>query len=342
MIELLRTVKTDIVMIPQKRKINLYKCCECGNEFERAEFSVKNMQTAHCGCRFDYATNWKYGKQLKRRWVGINSRTINGNHPYPYKLVGPYANVSICQEWKDSFKAFYTWSIDNGFKPHLHIDRIDPKKGYEPSNCRWVTQQENNRNGARSKLDTTRVRELLLLHGVYTNLDISRVYDIDPSTLVNICKGVIWNDVYKLYATEKNSKRLNPKFLLPIRKELIPGTIDFSNRELVNRIQRGYLALDKDANYEMIDTEPNYYLYCQYDKSGDRMAHYFDLILSYIKDEKIFISRLYSIFKNDKEVISPITDIIKELVTDDIKSRFIMRMDVGGRLLVKSMLVLKR
>ena len=193
----------------QTQNLNMYSC-ECGNKFERLATSVKDLDKAHCGCKFDYMKDWKYGEALKSRWAGINRRTFNGLYSDPkLQESGPYVGVTICDEWKNSFKAFYDWSIKNGFEPHLHIDRIDSKKGYTPDNCRYVTQSDNNRNGARSKLDVVRVREVILLHGIYSNLEIARVYNIDPSTLVNICKGVIWKDVFEKYSTDKNKKRLN-------------------------------------------------------------------------------------------------------------------------------------
>ena len=36
---------------------------------------------------------------------------------------------------------------------------------------------------------------------------------------------------------------LNPKFLLPIVKDLKPGTIDFNNKDEIYRIENGFLAL---------------------------------------------------------------------------------------------------
>lgn len=309
----------------QTQNLCLYRC-ECGNEIKRLATSVKDIDKAHCGCLFDYATNWKYGKQLKKRWNGLNSRTINGNHPDKLKLIGPYTNVTICDEWKKSFKSFYSWSIDNGFKPHLHIDRIDATKGYQPDNCRWVTQSENNRNGARSKLDTVRVREILLLHGVYSNKEIARIYAIDPSTLVNICKGVIWNDVFKQYGTDKNKVRLNPIYLLPINKTIIPGSIDFTNKSLIKDILNGNLAFGSDKEMRLIDLKNEFILYSQFDKSKNKLQNFFKLILSYIhKDEIDFERIIRSQFVHNKDIILDVTTLIKKVITKEIKEKFIMR-----------------
>ncbi len=336
MVERLDRVRIEIYPSGYGVPVYNYKC-HCGKVFERLVTTIKDSKLAHCGCQFNYVTNWKYGKQLKKRWNGINTRTINGNMPDKNKLTGPYTNVTICEEWKNSFKSFYDWSIENGFTPHLHIDRIDSKKGYEPSNCRWVTQSENNRNGARSKLDVVRVREILLLHGIYSNLEISRIYDIDPSTLVNICKGVIWNDVYKKYATEKNTKRLNPKFLLPIVKDLKPGTIDFNNKDEIHKITKGFLALDNDKRCDIIDLGNEFILYSNIDKSVNNLRNFFKLILTYIKDNGNFDKISNRIFVHNKEIIKEACDFIKKIITEDIKNRFVMRLDIGYKIVIKKM-----
>jgi hypothetical protein len=50
--------------------------------------------------------------------------------------------VTVCQEWRD-FPGFHAWAFTSGYREGLSIDRIDPDKGYEPGNCRWVTVSQN-------------------------------------------------------------------------------------------------------------------------------------------------------------------------------------------------------
>lgn len=51
--------------------------------------------------------------------------------------------VSICEEWLGDFTNFYNWSLINGYKEGLSIDRIDFNGNYEPNNCRWITKSYN-------------------------------------------------------------------------------------------------------------------------------------------------------------------------------------------------------
>ena len=54
--------------------------------------------------------------------------------------------ITVCDEWRDSFQAFYEWSMANGYSDELTIDRIDSDKGYFHENCRWVTMTIQNQN----------------------------------------------------------------------------------------------------------------------------------------------------------------------------------------------------
>jgi hypothetical protein len=54
--------------------------------------------------------------------------------------------IAVCQLWRDDFSAFEKWSLDNGYRQGLQIDRIDVNGNYEPSNCRWISPRMNSHN----------------------------------------------------------------------------------------------------------------------------------------------------------------------------------------------------
>ena len=49
----------------------------------------------------------------------------------------------MCKFWKDNFIEFAIWSLDNGYKKGLTIDRIDNNGDYAPYNCQYITLSEN-------------------------------------------------------------------------------------------------------------------------------------------------------------------------------------------------------
>lgn len=66
------------------------------------------------------------------------------------KYYGNYGGrgVVVCDRWFE-FKNFFA---DMGMKPEgLSLDRIDPDGNYEPSNCRWATQLQQQRNRVANK-----------------------------------------------------------------------------------------------------------------------------------------------------------------------------------------------
>jgi hypothetical protein len=82
-------------------------------------------------------------------WESMRTRCHAGSGSVHYST---YASrgIKVCQEWEDSFEAFYSHI---GPRPSsLHsIDRIDNDKGYEPGNVRWATRREQQRNTRRTK-----------------------------------------------------------------------------------------------------------------------------------------------------------------------------------------------
>jgi len=85
-----------------------------------------------------------------------------------------YENINICNEWRYSFVSFYNWSMSNGYKEGLTIDRIDNLKGYNPENCRYVTMCIQNMNKRSNKSfnykgEELKIKEIVELTGINRN-----------------------------------------------------------------------------------------------------------------------------------------------------------------------------
>jgi hypothetical protein len=63
--------------------------------------------------------------------------------------------IAVCKRWMESFDDFLA---DMGPKPSPDhsLDRIDNDRGYTPTNCRWATDIEQNRNTRSSRYVTVK------------------------------------------------------------------------------------------------------------------------------------------------------------------------------------------
>lgn len=130
--------------------------CECGNEKIITGNSLISGNTQSCGClnkELISKRNLTHGLskdkngnkiRLYNIWIRMKQRCININCN-DYKDYGD-RGVSVCDEWMQDFESFYIWSMSNGYKENLSIDRKDVNGNYEPNNCRWVSQKTQARN----------------------------------------------------------------------------------------------------------------------------------------------------------------------------------------------------
>jgi hypothetical protein len=111
-----------------------------------------------------------------RCWTAMNTRCFNRNNA-AFQAYGG-RGISVCDRWSD----FAMFLADMGPRPSLHhsIDRIDNDGDYEPANCRWATQAEQNRN-------TSVALRFIALDGTrMSGMDMARFLAIPRSTFFRL------------------------------------------------------------------------------------------------------------------------------------------------------------
>lgn len=139
--------------------------CACGLEKVVPHDSLRRGASRSCGCKGEEARNkarTKHGMHASRTyqiWEGMKRRCLNPTSG-AFHLYGG-RGIQVCERWME-FKNFLH---DMGEVPAgLQIDRIDPNGDYEPSNCRWATDDEQRFNKRNSRLLTFQGQTKPLLH----------------------------------------------------------------------------------------------------------------------------------------------------------------------------------
>lgn len=132
---------------PSRNHIKWDCVCDCGAIVNVRLNNLRGGNIKSCGClKKESSPNKTHGMRKSpeyETWAHIKSRCLNPNS-LDYPLYGG-RGILICQEWVDSFEAFYA---DMGTRPggKSSIDRIDVNGNYEKINCRWANNYTQSRN----------------------------------------------------------------------------------------------------------------------------------------------------------------------------------------------------
>lgn len=142
--------------ISQMGESTKYSClCSCGNYVEVSGSNLVTGATRSCGCLRSEETskNWTKhggcGDRLYKTWCNMLDRCRNSKNKEYSRYGG--RGISVCKEWASDYAAFRVWALTTGYTDEMTIDRIDVDKGYEPSNCQWLTKYDHIQKSIRER-----------------------------------------------------------------------------------------------------------------------------------------------------------------------------------------------
>lgn len=193
--------------------------------------------------------------------MGMKQRCSNSNHISYHNYGG--IGVKVCDEWCNNYYAFKQWALDNGYDETLPrgvqtIERIDKTGDYEPSNCCWISIQEQQQN--------KRVVPLYEYKGEKHSIpQWAEILGISKRLLSNRIHGLKW-DFAKAVETPFNKKH-SDKFRYAIYKGeevsvlQISKEIGICRETIISRLDKGMTIDEIIKEYSQNDGYVNKYEY---------------------------------------------------------------------------------
>lgn len=167
--------------------------CDCGAERDVLRQSLVKGCSQSCGCRNKEicSKHGQYGTPTYLSWQGMKMR-VSGKKPTAIKRYVE-RGIRVCERWDSSFEAFLE---DMGERPPgTTLDRIDNDGNYEPGNCRWSTNTEQQRNKQTSVLcqvGVDLIRYMARRGGRFC--DLSHAFGVNDTHVQAVVKRKVWKD----------------------------------------------------------------------------------------------------------------------------------------------------
>lgn len=163
--------------------------CECGTiKYMRTDY-IRKAKSYGCERRNKVNLPSNEYETLFNVWRNMINRcyNVNSDRYYTYGERG----IKVCDEWRNDFKKFAKWAVDNGWRVGLSIERKDRDGMYCPENCTFITMAEQARNKTNNVFltyngETKCVVEWCEKLGLKAKTIYKRIYDghTDPNVIL--------------------------------------------------------------------------------------------------------------------------------------------------------------